>query len=152
MSILKIDDKKLLQKINNIVERAPGNLLNAMHSGMRLFESNIIAKQMSGRKSARYGLNRQTGNLARSWMISVRDPGMDKAVKLGTRTIYARIHQYGGTIRPRRAEWLMFKVNGQFVKTKQVDIPKRLHIIESFKKEGMKLITLEMSKAIRKLL
>jgi phage gpG-like protein len=37
----------------------------------------------------------------------------------------ARIHQLGGTIRAVRAEFLSFRLNGKWVRTKQVTIPAR---------------------------
>jgi len=38
---------------------------------------------------------------------------------------YARIHEYGGVIRPRIKKWLAFKVGDRWVKTKKVMIPER---------------------------
>ena len=38
---------------------------------------------------------------------------------------YAAIHQYGGTIRPKNAKRLMFKVGGKTVMTQSVTIPAR---------------------------
>jgi hypothetical protein len=35
---------------------------------------------------------------------------------------YQSIHEYGGIIRPKRAPYLVFKVKGQWVRTKQVRI------------------------------
>lgn len=43
-----------------------------------------------------------------------------KSLVVGTRQVkYAPIHEFGGMIRPKRYEYLHFKVNGQWVKTKQ---------------------------------
>lgn len=44
----------------------------------------------------------------------------------GTNRIYAAIHQFGGTIKPKRASALHFRLaNGAFVSTKSVTIPAR---------------------------
>lgn len=40
----------------------------------------------------------------------------------------AAIHQYGGTIRAVRAQFLRFRLNGRWVMTKQVKIPARPYI------------------------
>jgi len=45
-------------------------------------------------------------------------------VKVGTDVVYARIHDQGGTIVPKKAKWLRFKINGKWVMTKKVKIPK----------------------------
>jgi len=46
-------------------------------------------------------------------------------VTVGTNLIYARIHQEGGTIKPRRGEFLVFTVAGQTFFVRQVTIPAR---------------------------
>ncbi len=45
-------------------------------------------------------------------------------VIIGTNLVYARIQEFGGTIRPKNAKALAFKVNGQQVFAQQVYIPK----------------------------
>lgn len=50
----------------------------------------------------------------------------DSSVSWGTNMSYAAIHQTGGTIRPKSAKALAFRLsNGQFVLTKKVEIPAR---------------------------
>jgi len=39
--------------------------------------------------------------------------------------VYARIHETGGIIRPRRFQFLRFKVGGRWVRARQVRIPSR---------------------------
>lgn len=46
-------------------------------------------------------------------------------VQIGTNLRYARIHQFGGEIRPRNASHLRFQVNGQWVTVDKVEIPAR---------------------------
>ena len=48
---------------------------------------------------------------------------------------YARIHNVGGTIRPKRADgWLTFKVKGHWVRVKQVRIRRKLYMSDGAKK------------------
>jgi len=47
------------------------------------------------------------------------------AVAVGTNVIYAAIHQFGGTIKPKNASHLIFKINGRTVGAKSVTIPDR---------------------------
>ncbi len=44
-----------------------------------------------------------------------------------TPVIYGPIHEFGGTIRAKRAPFLIFKVNGQWFRVKSVRIPARPH-------------------------
>lgn len=37
----------------------------------------------------------------------------------------AKIHEFGGVITPKDAEWLQFEVDGEWVKTKKVNMPAR---------------------------
>lgn len=39
---------------------------------------------------------------------------------------YVRTHEYGATIRPKTANYLRFRINGKWISTKEVTIPKRL--------------------------
>jgi phage virion morphogenesis protein len=48
-----------------------------------------------------------------------------QSVAAGTNAIYARIHQFGGTIKPKRAKVLAFTIGGKAVFAKQVTIPAR---------------------------
>ena len=45
--------------------------------------------------------------------------------EVGTDVEYARIHEFGGVIRPRRASHLVFQIDGQWVRTTQVNMPAR---------------------------
>lgn len=50
----------------------------------------------------------------------------DKAVAIiGTNTIYARIHEYGGVILPKTKKALKFKIGDKWVITKRVVMPER---------------------------
>jgi phage gpG-like protein len=87
---------------------------DAVAQGMRLFEGHIIREYYSGRKSESSGLDRTSGALARSWRISqvMRGKGgLNIAVKLATSSAYARIHEFGGVIRPKRAKALAVPIH-----------------------------------------
>jgi len=42
--------------------------------------------------------------------------------------VYARIHEYGGIIRPKKAKALRFKIGGRWVTTKKVTIKKQPYL------------------------
>jgi phage gpG-like protein len=46
-------------------------------------------------------------------------------VDIGTNVIYGPPHQFGATIKAKNAPFLVFKVRGKTIKTKQVEIPAR---------------------------
>ena len=54
----------------------------------------------------------------------------DNEVLIGTNVVYAAIHEFGGTITPKRAKYLRFywKEIGQWVTTKKVTIPPRPYL------------------------
>lgn len=50
------------------------------------------------------------------------------SVEWGTNKIYGAIHQFGGTIRPRSGEFLVFRLGGKTVFAHKVTIPKRSYL------------------------
>jgi phage gpG-like protein len=82
-------------------------------------------KNLSGPRSATQ-LGVKTGNLRRSIRLKL---SLQKGRSLVyTESIYSRIHEVGGTIRAKRAPYLVFVGSGgHLVKTKQVTIPQRPH-------------------------
>lgn len=133
---LRLNEQQVKQ-VRNLIrtkkKEAAKSLRDGIVEGMRLFEGQIIKKQMTGRP----GLKRRTGNLARSWFIKEKKGLRTYAIALGTRTVYARIHQFGGIIRAKREKFLTFKIGKkQWVKKKEVKIPKRLWILEEFERVG----------------
>ncbi|MDR2582068.1 MAG: phage virion morphogenesis protein [Fibromonadaceae bacterium] len=50
-------------------------------------------------------------------------------VEIATNKPYAAIHQFGGTIKAKNAEYLKFKVKGKWVSKKEVIIPKREYMV-----------------------
>jgi phage virion morphogenesis protein len=47
------------------------------------------------------------------------------AVAIGTNKIYAAIHQFGGTVLPRKGDFLVFKLGGRLIFARKVVIPAR---------------------------
>lgn len=43
----------------------------------------------------------------------------------GSNVVYAGIHQFGGTIRPKAAKALVFRIGNQLIRTQQVNMPAR---------------------------
>lgn len=67
-------------------------------------------------------LKRKTGKLAQSVNYKYNN---DWSISVGSNLIYAAIHEYGGVIYPRTARYLSFPVEGGWVMTTKVTMPKR---------------------------
>jgi phage gpG-like protein len=80
-----------------------------------------------------------TGLLRRSIHTTVKPEGSSVTGTIGSDVVYARIHEYGGTIVPRTAKWLQFKVNGQWVRTDKVTIPARPFLTPAITKNQEKI-------------
>lgn len=95
-----------LDRSEKLMRRASHDLLGQV--GRRVVQE--------GQRNAPY----QTGALRADIQVRRRTT---KSLVVGTRQVkYAAIHEYGGVIRPKRHEYLHFKVNGQWVKTKRAHI------------------------------
>ena len=70
----------------------------------------------------------KTGHLRRGITLEAID---DFAVKVGVdlATVpYARIHEFGGVIKPKNGKYLVFEINGQKVFAKSVTMPARPYL------------------------
>jgi len=91
-----------------------------------------------------------TGNLhVRSGRLRASIKGTTKGLtgSLGTNVVYGAIHEYGGTIRAKRVQYLKFKISGRWVSAKQVIIPARpflTPIVEGKKTKLMDIIKAEI--------
>lgn len=64
------------------------------------------------------------GNLARS----IDYVATSDSVQIGSALVYARIHQMGGTIKPKTAKALAFMIGGEFRLVQSVTIPARPYL------------------------
>jgi phage virion morphogenesis protein len=56
---------------------------------------------------------------------SINSQPTNDEVRVGTNTIYAAIHQFGGTIEPKNATHLWFRMGGNLIKADSVTLPAR---------------------------
>ena len=70
-------------------------------------------------------LRRRSGNLINSIIVRSHSvgEGAKAIIKIGSK--YSAIHEFGGTILPKNAKALHWKVNGQDIFAKKVVIPER---------------------------
>jgi len=90
---------------NRLVRRFPKVVSDEMGRGFKLylraFESRLVEERLSGDP-----IRRRTGALARGWKVVVRGQGLHLVGILFTNVPYARIQEFGGTVRPKKGRWL----------------------------------------------
>ena len=73
-------------------------------------------------------LRRQTGVLMGSIHGHVAPRGTSVNASVYSTCVYARIHELGGTIRPKSAQYLRFQIDGAWKTVSEVTIPERPYI------------------------
>ena len=96
----------------------------------------------------RSGLRRRTGDLANSIDFDIREGNLGPEVVAGSFGVrYAAVHEFGATIRPRRAKALRFQIpGGGWVTTKRVTIPARPYVRPALDKRKERILQI-LSKA-----
>ncbi len=130
-----------------------------------LLGSHIKLTKLSGNP-----LHARSGRLRSSIAHRIEGRGDEQRAVVGTRLVYARIHEYGGIIRAKRAPYLVFPIKGirttgasgallkrprlettGWVRVKQVTIPKRSYLRISLvekHQEILETVNAEIKKAI----
>jgi phage gpG-like protein len=91
-------------------------IINATKAGMRAGMHEINQIQVRTQMRGRPGLNMRHGGgagLSGSWFVREIHGLSDSVYRLATRSKYAAVHQYGGTIRPKHAGALAVPVSPQ---------------------------------------
>lgn len=107
-------NKELSAKFLRIMKESPDKTAKVIRVGLRRCGDQL-------RNQAAQKAPYLTGNLKRS--ITMQFVG-EKTVMVGTNLEYARIHDEGGVIYPKKSNYLRFKIGGQWVTVKKVTIPK----------------------------
>lgn len=111
-----VGDIELIEKLEQLLLIDPEGVREALKEG------GLIVQQEAKANVRRRGLVK-SGELERSITLNVR-PGLNVVVgsQLGWR---AKIHEYGGTITPKRKDALMFKVGGHWKQLDRLTLPAR---------------------------
>lgn len=96
----------------------PPNITYAVRDAAKVYGAGIDARAP-----------RKTGRLARSFEIQ---PLSTTSYEVSSGLVYAPVHEFGATIRPRRARALRFFVGGQLVFARKVTIPARPYVAPTF--------------------
>lgn len=116
--------KKDLAKIYKMPEEFKAGTLKGVRKSM--FHAERMSKQdFEKSRSGAGGLHARTGNLRRLITSGVYVKGTSVVGWLGNNSVYARIHELGGVIRPRTKQYLRFQIDGFWKTVKSVVIPQR---------------------------
>ena len=98
---IKISSRELEKKIDRIIRMSPGQVEKAMLQSVIDLAGHIKSMKLSGQV-----LKARTGSLRRSIGWEVKGYRGKIQGRVGTNLVYARIHEYGGEIKPRQARFL----------------------------------------------
>ena len=110
-----------------------------MHNGVAraIFALTIELQRMVKQdKLSGQVLNTRTSNLRNSIAENVTDNGSIIEGTVGTNVSaipYARIHEFGGEIKAKRAKFLRFKIGNRWISKKSVTIPERSYLRSALK-------------------
>lgn len=120
---IEFDTSKLVRDLDKVDKRIRGAVaVKAVTAGGDQVMNNI-------RLNIRQKLNKHpAGHLAGSVDVRAKQDGSGAVAVVGPHRVYARIHEVGGTIVPKRAKCLTFKVDGHVIRAKKVTIPARPYV------------------------
>jgi phage gpG-like protein len=88
------------------------------------------------KEEARNNVKKQSGELQRS--IEILEIN-NRAAKVGTRLIYGPIHEFGGTIRPKKGKVMRYKIDGKWVTLRGVTIKESRYLRNAAREINKKL-------------
>lgn len=143
------------KKLERFARTQPRIVHNAVKSAAEMVRTEAVTKHLSGPKMARgvgsktnATLQPDTGGLRSSVHTRVYRSGGRIRGTVGTNKKYAKIHEYGGTIRPKTAKYLKFKAGGRFYSAQEVTIPERSYLRSSLDKKRRAVLNLMLRKLI----
>jgi len=105
----------------------PGGIYRGVVKSVSLVETRAKTHHLAG-----VTLKPRSHFLQRSVKSDVKQNETQVTGRVGSPVVYAAIHEFGGIIRPKKAKYLVFQINGQWVRTTHVNMPKREWLLKSF--------------------
>ena len=133
-SLKLIGTKKVTGNMARLQKKVPSASYQSMARACELLRGYIVSKKLSG-QLLKVRTNRLRGGIVKE----VEQRGNITIGKVGSNVKYARIHELGGVIKPVRAKYLAFVVDGHFVMAKEVKMPAR-HYIGSSMREAREML------------
>ena len=122
---IEFDDKQ----VRRVLKRLRGQIPQLQRMILARFAETVIRISQDKYLNAAPGdashLHSRTGHLSSSLRYWFRG---NNTVYVGTQVKYAAIHEFSGIIEPVNASYLRFQINGRWVMTKRVVMPKRPYV------------------------
>jgi len=113
-------DDNLRRGMGKTASAMPGGIYNAVVRSCSLVEIRAKTHHLAG-----HTLKARTHRLQQSVKTIVKRTGNIVSGRVGSPVVYAAIHEFGGIIRPKNAKYLVFQIDGKWIRTKKVTMPKR---------------------------
>lgn len=113
-------DDNLRRGMDKTARDMPGRIYNAVVRSCSLVETRAKTHHLAGAT-----LKARSHRLQRSVKSSVKRLLNKVTGRVGSPVVYAAIHEFGGIIRPKNAKYLVFQIDGKWIRTKKVTMPKR---------------------------
>jgi phage gpG-like protein len=110
-------------KLGQLGLGARERLLAAVSAEAARLQAVIVDEKLTGGV-----LNSRTGHLREDVHTEIQDGSSGIMAVIGNRVVYARIHEYGGTIVPVTANALRFMIGGKMIFAKSVTMPERSYL------------------------
>jgi phage gpG-like protein len=139
--------KEFNEKIERWSKDFPEAAAKGLGSAAAEVHKEVIEKHLSGPAGART-LQPRTGGLKNSITFRVKRAGGRLTAEIGNwknPLPYARIHEYGGMITPKKGNFLVFKIGERFIFTKKVVIPERSYLRSSLRDKRKKIVEMLLS-------
>ncbi|OPL13708.1 MAG: hypothetical protein AVO39_10240 [delta proteobacterium MLS_D] len=123
--------EELRKGVERIAKNTPGMVYSTVVQACTLIEIRAKTHHLAG-----VTLNPQTHRLQQSVKTSVERKGLfgnEIIGRVGSPVVYAAVHEFGGIIKPKKGKYLVFQIDGTWIRTTQVNIPKREWLSKSAK-------------------
>lgn len=121
------DSTGMIARIKAGTEQWPQVLVDSVDWGLEWIRNTAMDK-LRGQV-----LNVKSGRLWRSLGKKLTVTARNIDGRVGTRVIYARVHEFGAIIKPKNAQFLVFTYKGRTYRARQVVIPKRPYMKPTMK-------------------
>ena len=108
------------RNMSKVATKLPGGIYTGVRNACLLVEVRAKTHHLAGAT-----LKARTHRFQQSVKTIVRRIGTQVSGLVGSPVVYAAIHEFGGIIKPKNAKYLVFQINGKWIRTKKVTMPKR---------------------------
>lgn len=142
--------KQFHDKVQRWASQFPAMAFDAMDYAGREVHGEVVSKHLNGPKMARGAGSSTKGTLQPGKGSELKSSIAWRVKRAGGRVtgqvgnwkhplVYAKIHEYGGIILPKKSKFLVFKIGDKTIFAKKVVIPERSFLRSSLKAKRQKI-------------